>query len=111
MRQLIRRLRRCEAGAGAVEYALLIGVLAIGLMGVLAIFRNAVGGLTNRTAVGVSTHAAGGYGRATAVGGGPNGGTVAHRPAPADPDSLSAEPDSSSAAGGTTAASMDSAVP
>jgi Flp pilus assembly pilin Flp len=110
MRQLIRRLRRCEAGAGAVEYALLIGVLAIGLMGVLAIFRNAVGGLTNRTAVGVSTHAAGGYGRA-AVGGGPSGGTVAHRPAPADPDSLSAEPDSSSAAGGTTAASMDSAVP
>jgi Flp pilus assembly pilin Flp len=110
VRQFIRRLRSCEAGAGAVEYALLIGVLAIGLVGVLAIFRNAVGGLTNRTAVSVSTHAAGGYGKPAPVGGG-SGGTVAHRPAPADPDSSFAEPDSSSATGGTTAVSLDPAVP
>jgi Flp pilus assembly pilin Flp len=110
VRQLIRRLRSCEAGAGAVEYALLMAVLALGLVGVLAIFRNAVGGLTNRAAVGVSTHAAGGYGKGTTVGGGLSGGMVAHRPAPADPDSTSAEPDSSSA-GGTTAASLDPAVP
>jgi hypothetical protein len=90
---------------------LLIAVLAIGLVGVLAIFRNAVGGLTNRTAISVSTHAAGGYGKGTAVGGAPSWGTIAHGPSPADPDSSAAEPDSSSATGGTTAASMDPAIP
>jgi Flp pilus assembly pilin Flp len=111
VRQLIRRFRICEAGAGAVEYALLIGVLAVGLMGVLAIFRNAVGGLTNRTAVSVSTQAAGGYGTGRRVGGGVIGGIVAHGPPAADPDSSSAEPDSSSTTGGTTAAMLDPAVP
>lgn len=111
MRQLIPRLRTCEAGAGAVEYALLIAVLAIGLAAVLGIFRNAVGNLTNRTAVSVSTHAAGGYGKGAAVGGGPSGGTIAHRLPNADPDSASAEPDSLSGTGGTTAASWDPATP
>jgi Flp pilus assembly pilin Flp len=108
VRQLIRRFRTCEAGAGTVEYALLIAVLAIGLAGVLTIFRNAVGGLTNRTAVGVSTQASGGYGKSQ---GGPSGGIIAHRPAAADPDSSSAEPDSSSASGGTTAATFDPGAP
>ena len=111
MRQLIRRLRSCEAGAGAVEYALLIAVLGIGLMGVLALFRNAIGGVTNRTAVGVSARVAGGYGMRTAGGGGSSGGTVLLRPAPADPDSSSAEPDSSSATGGSPAASLDTTTP
>jgi Flp pilus assembly pilin Flp len=111
VRQLIRRLRTCEAGAGVVEYALLIGVLAIGLVGILGIFRNTVGGLTNHAAVSVSTQAGGSYGSGTAVGAGSGGGTVAHQPAPASPDSSSAEPDSSSAAGGTTAAAMGFAVP
>jgi len=111
VRQLIRRFRTCEAGAGAIEYALLIAVLAIGLMGILALFRNAVGGLTNRTTVGVSAQAAGGYGMRMAGGGGSSGGTVGLRPAPAEPDSSSAEPDSSSATGGTTAASSDPAIP
>ena len=110
MRQLIRRFRTCEAGAGAVEYALLIAVLAIGLVAVLTMFRNAVGDLTNRTAVSVETQTAGGYGRATG-GGGPSGGAVVHRPAAAQPDSSSAEPDSSSATGGTTAATFDPGLP
>jgi Flp pilus assembly pilin Flp len=113
VRQLIRRLRTCEAGAGTVEYALLIAVLALGLVGVLALFRNAVGGLTNRTAVSVSTRAGGaGYGsKAGGVGGGSSGGTVAHMPAAANPDSASAEPDSSSAGSGPTVASVDPAIP
>jgi Flp pilus assembly pilin Flp len=117
VRQLIRRFRTCEAGAGVVEYALLIAVIAIGLVGVLTIFRNAVGDLTNRTAESVSTQTAGGYGRATG-GGGPSGGAVVHRPAAAqpdspsaEPDSPSAEPDSSSATGGTTAATFDPGLP
>jgi Flp pilus assembly pilin Flp len=111
VRQLIRRFRICEAGAGAVEYSLVIAVLAVGLLGVLAIFRNAVGGVTNRTAVSVSTQVSGGYGTGRSVGGGVIGGIVAHQPAPADPDSSSAEPDSSSAAGGSTAATFDPAIP
>jgi Flp pilus assembly pilin Flp len=111
VRELIRRFRICEAGAGAVEYALLLAVLAFGLMGVLAIFRNAVGGLTNRTAVSVSTEAGGGYGTGRSVGGGSIGGIVSHGPSPSDPDSSSVEPDSSSATGGSTAAMLDPAMP
>ena len=111
MRHLIRRFRTCESGAGAVEYALLIALLGVGLAGVLAIFRNAVGGVTNRTAVSVSTQVSGGYGTGRSVGGGVIGGIVAHQPAPADPDSSSAEPDSSSASGGTTAATFDPGMP
>jgi Flp pilus assembly pilin Flp len=109
VRQLIQRFRICEAGAGAVEYALLIAVLAIGLLGVLAIFRNAVGGVTNRTTVSVSTQAAGGYGSSWA-GGGPSGGVIIHRPPTSDPDSSSTEPDSSSSTG-SSAATVDPTTP
>jgi Flp pilus assembly pilin Flp len=111
VRQLIRRLRTCEAGAGILEYALLIAVLALCLVGVLGVFRNAVGGLTNRTAVSVSTRAGGGYGKGGSAGRGSSGGTVVHRPAAADPDSASAEPDGSSDTGGPTAASLDPGRP
>lgn len=115
MRQLIRRLRTCESGAGTVEYALLFAIIAIGLAGVLALFRNAVGGLTNRTAVSVSTQTGGAYGRRTFASGGSSGGTVVLRPAPADPDSAAVEPDSTSTNDGSTsdgspAASLDPAI-
>ena len=108
MRQLFRRLRACEAGAGAVEYALLIAILALGMIGMLELFRNAVGGVTNRTAVSVSRRASGGYGVR------PSG--VVYRPslpAPAEPpeaDSSFVEPDSSSTTGGTAAVSSDPSV-
>ena len=95
MRQLILRLRTCEAGAGLVEYAFLIAVVALALVGVLGVFRNVVGGFTNRTAVSVSTQSAAGYGG----GGGPmvapserSGG---HEPDASEPDSASGEPPSS----------------
>lgn len=97
MRQLFHRLRTCEAGDGLVEYGLLIAVVALGLVGVLGLFRNTVGGLANRTAVRVATQAGGGYGL------GPGEIPAAHRPATPDPDSASAEPDSSSAVGGAVA--------
>jgi Flp pilus assembly pilin Flp len=100
VRQLIRRLRTCEAGSGLVEYALLIAVVALGLVGVLRFFRNTTGGLTNRVSVSVSTQTGGGYGGGT--GGAPSASPVAHRPATA-PDSSSGAPDSSSASGGVTA--------
>lgn len=101
MRQLIQRLRTCEAGSGLVEYALLVAVVALGLVGVLRLFRNSTGGVTNRVAVSVST--AGGYGTRGPAGA-PSAGPVAHGPATGDPDSSSAEPDSSSATPGAAAA-------
>jgi Flp pilus assembly pilin Flp len=101
VRQLIRRLRTCEAGSGLVEYALLIAVVALGLVGVLRFFRNTTGGLTNRVSVSVSSQTGGGYGGGT--GGAPGASPVAHGPATADADSSSAEPDSSSGSGGATA--------
>ena len=93
-----------------MEYALLIAVLALGLVSMLALFRNAVGGLATRTAVGVATRSAGGYGvKGVSIGG--NAGTVGHWPAPPEADSAAVEPDSSSATGGTDAASIDPAAP
>ena len=103
MRQLIQRLRSCEAGSGLVEYALMIAVIALGLVGVLRIFRNSTGGVTNRVAGSITTQTGGSYG-SRGTGGAPRGGPVAHKPGTSDTDSSSAEPDSSSAAGGATAA-------
>jgi Flp pilus assembly pilin Flp len=95
-----------------VEYALLIAVLALGLVSMLALFRNAVGGLATRTAVGVATRSAGGYGvKGVSISGGTSAGTVGHWPAPPEADSAAVEPDSSSATGGTDAASIDPAAP
>ncbi len=95
-----------------MEYALLIAVLALGLVSMLALFRNAVGGLATRTAVGVTTRSSGGYGvKGVSISGGLGAGTVGHWPAPSEADSSAAEPDSSSAAGGTNPASFDPAAP
>ena len=101
MRQLVRRLRTCEAGSGLVEYALLIAVVALCLVGILEFFRNTAGGVTNEVAVSVSTRTAGRYGRGT--GGAPSPSPAGYKPATPEPDSGSAEPDSSSAGGGATA--------
>jgi Flp pilus assembly pilin Flp len=110
VRRLIRRLRTCEAGSGLLEYALLIAVVALGLIAVLRVFRNSAGGLTNQVAVGVSTRTAKGYG-----GGGTGGAPIArpagHRPATPDPDSSSAGPDSSSTPGGGATAILDFRLP
>ncbi len=110
MRQLIRRLRTCEAGSSVVEYGLLIAVLAVALVGILRVFRNTVGGITNRTAVTVSVQAAGAYGLAGLPDGGPSGSYVGYRPVSSDADSSSAEPDSS-AAGGSAVATTEWKTP
>ena len=90
MRQLVRSLRTCEAGAGLVEYSLLIAVVAVGLIGTLRLYRSVVGDLTTRTAVSISAQAGSGYGvqaseRSIPMGGRP----TARRQDPADPDSSS----------------------
>jgi Flp pilus assembly pilin Flp len=111
VRELFRRIRTCEAGAGLVEYGLLLAVVALGLVGVLRLFRNSVGGLTNRAAVSVSTQTGGSYGMGGGGGGAPSGEDAAHRPPTPDPDSSSTEEDSPAEAGGTTAASFRLAIP
>jgi Flp pilus assembly pilin Flp len=105
VRQLIRRLCACDSGAGTVEYALLIAVLALGLIGVLSLFRNTIGSAVDRTAVTVSTQTAGGYGVKGTIGGGHGGGAIAHEPTTGAPDSPSPDPDSLAASGGTAVAS------
>ena len=102
MRQLVRRLRSCEAGSGLVEYALLIAVVALGLVGVLRFFSNTAGGLTNRVAVSVSAGTAAGYG-SRGAGVAPSASPAGPKSPAADSDSASAEPDSSGAAGGAAA--------
>ena len=58
-------------------------------------FRNALGDLTNKTAVSVAQQSAQGYGSGAAAAEPP----IAHRPAPGAPDSAStSRPDSTSAA-------------
>ncbi len=38
-----------ESGQGLVEYALIIALVAIGLIAILTLFRNSVGNVFNRT--------------------------------------------------------------
>jgi Flp pilus assembly pilin Flp len=102
VRQLIRRLRTCESGSAIVEYGLLIAVIALALVGVLSLFRNSVGELTNRTAVSVSEQTGSGYATGGTGGGGSSGNHA--RPATPEPDSSAAEPESPPETGGATAA-------
>jgi Flp pilus assembly pilin Flp len=91
-------LRTCEAGSGLIEYSLLLAVVALALVGVLKVFRNTVGSLTNRTAVTVSQQTARGYGSGGTVSWTPSGTPAAQNPATPEPDRASAQPDSSSGA-------------
>jgi Flp pilus assembly pilin Flp len=69
MGQLVRRFRSCETGSALTEYGLIIAAVALGLIALLAGFRNAVGDLTNRTSVTIShqTSRGSGYGRGGGV--------------------------------------------
>jgi hypothetical protein len=80
-----------------------MAVLALGLVGLLSLFRNTIGGVATRTSVSVAAQAGGRYGMGGSVGGAPSGRPVAYRPAIPEPDSSSAEPDGSSAADSATA--------
>jgi Flp pilus assembly pilin Flp len=92
----MRRLSTSQAGAGLLEYALLVAVLTLGLAGVLTVYRNSVGTITNKTAVTVSKQTGKGYRRPTGVRSSP----VGARPAAGDPEPSepASEPDSLSAA-------------
>lgn len=107
MRQLIRRLRACDAGAAVVEYSILIALVAVGLMGVLTLYGQAVGDLTSKTGVSISRQAGTGYAGAGGAGRAPIGmrPTVGD-PGTPDPDSTSADPDSASTPAHASASSF-----
>ena len=47
MRALVSKFMKDESGQGLVEYALIIALVAIGLMAILVLFRNAIGNVFN----------------------------------------------------------------
>jgi Flp pilus assembly pilin Flp len=81
MGQLVRRFRSCEAGSGLTEYGLIIAAVALGLIALLAGFRNAVGDVTTRTSVSISHKSNRGFGYGRSGGVRPVGG----QPAPETP--------------------------
>ncbi len=93
MRKFMRGLGHCEAGAGLVEYSLLIAVLALGLVGVLTLYRRSVDGLTTRTSVTISAQAGSSYGSSMSGGNPAPWRPSGQRQDPADADSSSSQPD------------------
>jgi pilus assembly protein Flp/PilA len=49
MTALLRGFGADESGQGLVEYALIIALVAIGLIAILTLFRNAIGNVFNAT--------------------------------------------------------------
>jgi pilus assembly protein Flp/PilA len=47
MRALVNSFMADESGQGLVEYALIIALVAIGLIAILVLFRNAIGNVFN----------------------------------------------------------------
>jgi Flp pilus assembly pilin Flp len=95
VRQLIHRFRACEAGAGLVEYGLLLAMGALALIAALQLYTSAVAGLTSRATFSISKQSAGGY----APGPNSSSGGTAGSPSrgssddPESPDSASAGDD------------------
>jgi pilus assembly protein Flp/PilA len=48
MTNLVKRFWNDESGQGLTEYALIIALVAIGLIAVLLVFRNQIGGVFDR---------------------------------------------------------------
>src|SRR3954447_1426638 len=74
----IRLLRQCEAGQSLIEYAIVIALIAVGLIAVLSLLRSAAGGVLSGTAETVSRQSSsGGYGSSggSASRGGSSGGS------------------------------------
>ena len=47
MKAVLGRFMKDESGQGMVEYALIVALVAIGLIAILTIFRNEIGALFN----------------------------------------------------------------
>jgi len=89
-----------------VEYGLILGLLALGVIGVMHVFRRAVGDMTNRTAVIISKQSATGYASGSSLGGGGSGGGSPVSPEPADPPADSVSAGEPPCAGGSTTCTL-----
>lgn len=49
MRAVLGKFMKDEEGQGLVEYALIIALVAIGLMAILVLFRNSIGNVFNES--------------------------------------------------------------
>jgi pilus assembly protein Flp/PilA len=49
MRAVLGKFMQDEEGQGLVEYALIIALVAIGLMAILVLFRNSIGNVFNES--------------------------------------------------------------
>ena len=49
MRALLNKFMKDESGQGLVEYALIIALVAIGLIAILVLFRNSIGNVFNES--------------------------------------------------------------
>jgi Flp pilus assembly pilin Flp len=107
VRQLIRRFCSCEGGAGLVEYGIILGLLTLGLIGVMHVYRRAVGDMTNRTAVTISKQSAAGYSaRPAPRGGSAGGGSAAGSEPPAPPPDSASAGESPPCPGGSTTCTL-----
>ncbi|HEU5040434.1 MAG TPA: hypothetical protein VFT84_06420 [Gemmatimonadales bacterium] len=64
MRQLLRRFYRHDRGAGLAEYALLAALIAICLIGIIQLARNAIAGSLDTASAGVAESSTASYGSA-----------------------------------------------
>jgi pilus assembly protein Flp/PilA len=61
MRQMLKRLWSDESGQGMVEYALIVALVAIGLIAVFLYLRNSTGKVLDTAADSLSTQPTNGY--------------------------------------------------
>lgn len=103
MAHRVRRFCSRETGSALLEYALIIAVMAMGLVAGLAGFRDKLGGVTERTAESIAHHSNRGYGTSSGVEVGP----AAWSPAPEPPDSAAGDSAAMGAGSGAPAAAAD----
>lgn len=103
MGQLVRRSCACETGTALTEYALIIAVMAVGLVAALVNLRDTFGDLTNRTAVTISDQSSRGYGSRSGVPA-PTGGVPSVPATPLAPDSSGGDSTAVAAKSGLAAA-------
>ena len=61
MRAMVNSFMKDESGQGLVEYALIIALVAIGLIAILVLFRNAIGNVFNTSKNRLNNAPAGSY--------------------------------------------------
>lgn len=61
MRALLNKFMKDESGQGLVEYALIIALVAIGLIAILVLFRNSIGNVFNESKNRLNNAPAGSY--------------------------------------------------